>query len=215
MKKFVLAFTLMATSFLGFSQEVRLNLYSGYVFDDAVDSRYDAYNYYAGTVKGAYQWGASMDFMAANNTSIELSYQRMNTLVPLNYYKVGPQSTTFNLAMNHMMVGVNRFYKSQGSMAEFYTGAQIGLLAMGWKNPNNYNTGTIEKFAWGLKAGLNIWPAKNIGIKIQGQMQSAVQSIGGGLYMGYGGPSVGLTTASTLYQFGLGGGLIFRFPQTK
>lgn len=204
----------MATSLIGFSQEVRLNLYSGYVFDDAVDSRYDAFNYYAGTVKGAYQWGAGMEVMAARKTGIEASFQRVNTSLPLNFYKVGAQSTTYNLTMNHLMLGVNRYFRSEGSMAEFFAGAQAGMLLAGWKNPTNYQKGTLEKFAWGLKAGLNIWPMENFGIKIQGQLQSAYRAVGDALYY-YSSSASGITTSASLYQIGIGGGVIFRFPQTK
>ena len=215
MKKFVLALSLMATSLLGFSQEVRLNLYSGYVFDDAIDSRYDAYNYYSGTVKGAFQWGGGMEFMVAPKTGLEASFQRMKTNVPMNYYKVGAQSSTFNLNMNHLMLGVNRYFRSEGSMAEFYTGAQVGMMVGNWKNPTYLNNGTIEKLAWGVKAGLNIWPMSNLGIKLQGQMQSTYQAIGSKLYSGTSGANSGLASASSLYQFGLVGGIIFRFPQAK
>ena len=215
MKKIVLVLSMMATSLIGFSQEVRLNLYSGYVFNDAVDSRFDAFNYYSGTIKGAYQWGAGMEFMAAPKTGIEASFQRMNTTAPMSYYKVGAQSSTFNLNMNQLMVGVNRYFRGEGSMAEFYTGAQAGLMIGNWKNPTNYNNGTLEKFSWGVKAGLNIWPMSNLGIKLQGQMQSAYQAIGSKLYSGTGGSGAGLATASSLYQFGLVGGIIFRFPQVN
>jgi hypothetical protein len=215
MKKFVLALSLMATSLVGFSQEVRLNLYSGYVFNDAVDSRFDAFNYYAGTVKGAFQWGAGMEFMVAPKTGVEASFQRMNTTLPLTYYKTGAQSSTFDLNMNHLMLGVNRYFRGEGSMAEFYTGAQAGLMIGNWKNPATFNNGTMEKFSWGAKAGLNIWPMSNLGIKLQGQMQSSYQAIGSKLYSGTGGSGAGLATASSLYQFGMVGGIIFRFPEAK
>jgi hypothetical protein len=213
MKKIALIFSLLTVSLFAFSQEVRLNLYSGYVFDDAVDSRYDAFNYYAGTVKGAYQWGAGMEVMAAPKTGIEASFQRMNTTMPLNYYKVGAQSTTFNLSMNQLMLGVNRYYRADGSMAEFFTGAQVGMLVAGWKNPTSYQHGTLEKLSWGLKAGLNIWPMENVGIKLQAQFQSTYRAIGDAFY--YSSSASGITTASSLYQIGIGGGVIFRFPKTN
>jgi hypothetical protein len=40
---------------------------------------------------------------------------------------------------------------------------------------------------------------------------SAVQSAGGGLYFGTGGGGAGVSTYSSMYQFGLGGGLAFQF----
>lgn len=215
MKKIVLALAMMAGTYLAQAQEVRLNLYSGYVFDDAVDSRYDAFNYYNGIVKGAFQWGGGLEFMAAPKTGVEFSFQRMNTTLPMNYYQVGMKSNTFDLSMNHLMLGVNRYFRAEGSMAEFYTGAQLGMLVSSWNNASNYSNGTFEKLAWGLRGGLNIWPMENVGIKLQAQMQSAYGAIGDGLYNGTGTSKSGITASSSLYQFGIGGGLIFRFPQIK
>jgi hypothetical protein len=60
--------------------------------------------------------------------------------------------------------------------------------------------------------GSNIWFSKSAGIKLNVGMQSVTQAAGGGLYFGSGGGvSAGLESYSTIYQFTIGGGLIFRF----
>jgi hypothetical protein len=70
------------------------------------------------------------------------------------------------------------------------------------------------KFAWGLRGGANIYPAGDagkVGIKLQAALLSAVQGAGGGLYFGTGGAGAGVTTYSSMLQFTLGGGLVFKF----
>ena len=83
------------------------------------------------------------------------------------------------------------------------------------ENPDNGKTGNATKFAWGIKAGVNIWLSDKIGLKLQGGLLSAVQSVGGGLYFGTGGAGAGVSGYSTFYQWTLGGGLIFDLNGAK
>jgi hypothetical protein len=55
-----------------------------------------------------------------------------------------------------------------------------------------------------------VWAGEKFGIKLQAQLTSVSQGAGGGLYFGTGGAGVGLSTYSSIYQFGLGGGLTFK-----
>src|SRR6187455_2848565 len=93
------------------AQNVRLNIYTAYAFDDKFDSYYDAYHYYEGTIKGAFQWGAGVEFMLHPTTGIELLYLRQDTHAPTTYltdgYNNEIQFQDFNLAMNYIMLGGN------------------------------------------------------------------------------------------------------------
>jgi hypothetical protein len=46
-------------------------------------------------------------------------------------------------------------------------------------------------------------------------LQSAVQSMGGGFFIGTGGVSAGVSSFSSLMQFGLGTGLVFKLGGTS
>ena len=74
---------------------------------------------------------------------------------------------------------------------------------------------SATKFAWGLRLGANIWASEKMAIKLQGQLMSAVQGAGGGLYFGTGGAGVGVSTYSSMLQFGLGGGITFALGGSK
>ncbi len=214
MKK--LLFTLFMISgiiFSGYSQNARINLYGAYVFDDEVTSSYDSYNYFNGKIKGGFQKGAGIEFMRGEEFGIELLWIGQSTTVPL-YYNYGyafEKHTIIDLDLNYAMLGLTQHMRKIGSKVEGFGGIMLGCLFASAENPETNNSDSGEKFAWGLRAGGNIWASDRIALKIQAQLLSAVQSVGGGLYFGTGGAGAGVSTYSSMLQFSIGGGLTFAF----
>lgn len=191
----------------------RLNGYAVYVFDDSFDSYYDNNNYYEGKFKGGLQWGLGVEFMPHAAQGIELLYLNQQTDAPTTYLQSGQiggvKTTNFDVGFNWIMLGTNRYMRKPGSKAEGFGGVMAGAAIINVDNPDNNTSNSATKFAWGLKFGVNIWASEKVGIKLQGQLMSAVQGAGGGLYFGTGGAGAGISTYSSMYQFGLGGGLTF------
>jgi hypothetical protein len=210
MKKTFLSLALFAgISILATAQSIHLNLYSSYVFDDKVDSYYDPSNYYNGTIKGGYSWGAGLEFLAAPTKGIELKYLHRTTTAPMEYYKNSVQHANFDVGLNYILIGGNNYFKTGGKV-EPYAGADIGLALIYITNPNSGSENNTTKFAWDIKLGTNIWFNEKIALKLQADLLSAVQSAGGGLYFGTGGAGAGISTYSTMYQWGLGGGIVLK-----
>ena len=207
----LLALVLAITS-TSFGQSKRLNLYGSGVFDDKVDSRYDNNNYYNGTIKGGFQWGAGIEFLVKKNQGVELLYLRQDTKAPILNPSHPVKPVDYDLGINYIMLAGNHYFSKPGGKAEGFAGAMLGADIVSIKNPDNNSSSTVTKFAWGIRGGVNIWMSQNVGIKLQAQLLSAVQSLGGGIFVGTGGVGAGVSSYSTLYQFGLGGGLVFRFP---
>lgn len=192
------------------AQNMRFNAYTNYVFDDNhVDSYFDNSNYYRGEIKGGFQWGAGLEYLVSDNRSVELQYLRQDCIAPMEYFSNGIKYNDFKLGMNYIMLVGNNYFQGN-DMFEPYFGVGIGMAIINIKNPITTGDSTKEKLAWNAKLGTNIWLTEGIGIKLQAQLLSAVQSVGGGFYFGTGGPGVGVSTNSTLYQFELGGGLVFK-----
>ena len=190
----------------------RLNGYAIYVFDDAFDSYYSNSDYYNGQFKGGLQWGVGLEFMPSPMNGIELIYLNQQTTAPTSYWapgQIAERHTTFDVGFNWAMLGFNRYMRKPGSKVEGFGGAMLGAAFVNVENPDNGNENSATKFAWGLKFGANIWASERVAIKLQGQLMSAVQSAGGGLYFGTGGAGAGVSTYSSMYQFGLGGGITF------
>ena len=190
----------------------RLNGYAVYVFDDRFDSYYDPNNYYEGQFKAGLQWGVGVEFMPHAAQGIELLYLNQQTNAPTTYLYPGiggVKTTNFDVGFNWIMLSGNRYIKKPGSKAEGFFGVMAGAVIINVDNPDNGNDNSATKFGWGLKLGANIWASEKVAIKLQTQLMSAVQGAGGGLYFGTGGAGAGVSTYSSMYQFGLGGGLTF------
>jgi hypothetical protein len=205
----LILFFLLVCGATTFAQQVRLNAYGLYAFDDHIDSYYDANNYYNGKINGSFEWGGSFEYMMPTHTGIELLYLRQDTKAPVSYYSRGAQFANFNLDNNFIMLGGNQYFRKPGGIVEGFGGVSVGADVINIKNPNTDYSGSSTKFAFGLKAGANFWISPMVAIKLQAQLLSAVQSIGGGAYFGTGGGGIGVTTESSMLQFGLGGGLVF------
>ncbi len=216
MKKFLL---LISTSlFLAFSStatEIRLNLYSAYVFDDKFSSVYSSYEYYEGKIIGGLQYGAGLEFMIRQDYGVELLYIGQNTTAP-TYYNSNyllEKYSVMDVNLNFAMIGGTRHIRKEGSKLEGYGGLMLGALFAGVKNPDTGGSRSGTKFAWGLRLGGNIWLSDRVALKMQGQLLSAVQSVGGSLYFGSGGAGAGVSTYSSMLQFSIGGGLAFNLSK--
>ncbi len=214
LKTMIISFALffIMSSFVN-AQKVKFNAYSAYVFDDRVDSYYDANNYYDGKIQGGYQWGLGIEYMVHATKGIELRYLRQDTKAPMNYYDDGVQFKDFELGLNYILIGGSNYFKTAGGVVEPYAGLGIGLAIFNIKNPERGTDSSKEKFAWNIKAGTNIWATDRIGFKLQAELISAVQSAGGGFYFGSGGSGAGISTYSSMYQWSLGGGLTIKIGQ--
>ena len=105
-----------------------------------------------------------------------------------------------------ILIGGNNYFKTGGKV-EPYAGADIGMALIYVTNPDNNKENNSTNFAWDIKLGANIWVSEKIALKLQADVLSAVQAAGGGVYFGTGGAGAGVSAYSTMYQWGLGGGL--------
>ena len=215
MKKLSLVLAIIALTTFAASAQIRLNGYSGYVFNENVDSYYDASasSRFSGKVKGGYQWGVGLEFNPRKDYGVEILYLRQDTKGdPWRYgTATGFKDGSIDLGINYIMLGGVK-YLQNNSKVEPYGGMMFGMAIVESQVENVINApkNTMTKFAWGVRGGVNVWATEKVGIKLQAHLLSAVQSMGGGLTIGTGGVGVGATSYSSMYQFTLGGGLAFK-----
>jgi len=217
MKK-LLTVVVMSCSLATMAQQkpgFRLNVYTNYVFDDRVDSYYSNSSYYEGKIKGGFQWGVGAEFMLRPTQGIEISYLRQDTKAPTTYYDNSGfgnsvKNTEFDLAVNYIMIGSTRYFPVSPKV-EPYFGGQLGVGIVDVSNPARGSEANATEFAWGIKGGANFWVSEKVGIKFLAGLNSITQAVGGGVYFGTGGVGAGLSSYSSLLQFSLGGGLVFKF----
>jgi hypothetical protein len=195
-----------------YSQSIQIHHYSSYVFNSRFDSYYNNTAYYRGRINGGYQWGAGIEYRVSEEMGYELLYLRQDTKAPTTYYSNGVKSTNFDLGINYILGAGIRYANLKNAPVEFYGGILGGGAVVSLKNPESSYQTTRTKLAWGLRAGANLKVTNYVGLKLQAQLVSAIESIGGSFYFGTGGSGAGIAAYSSLYQFGLGGGLVFRIP---
>lgn len=189
----------------------RVSLYGSYAFEDSFDSYYDLGNYYQGKLKDGFQYGVGFEFEINRDSFLEILYLRQDTQAPTQYYNGGlyDKFANFDVGLNYIMLGGNQSFGRINQSVEGFGGLLAGLAILEVNNPKSNYSQTLTKFAWGAKGGVILWPSKRVGIKLQAQLLSVVQSIGGGVYFGPGGTATSISTYSSVYQFSVGGGLVF------
>jgi hypothetical protein len=194
---------------------VRLHAYGTYALNDNhVEADYSSTSYFDGSIKGGFQYGGGIEVMPYPAAGLEFTYLRLDSKAPLYYWDPnavipGEKFTEFDMAQNWLLLSVNK-YLPVNPKVEPFGGFQFGMDILNVTNPDNDNTGSSTKFAWGAKLGANIWASDKVGIKLQASLLSAVQAIGGGIYFGTGGAGAGVSGFSTYYQVNFGGGLVFK-----
>ena len=183
-----------------------------YVFDDKFDSYYSSSYYYEGKIKGGFQWGVGVEYMVQPEYGIELFYLRQDTNAPTNVNGgvfIG-DTRDFDMAMNYIMLAPTKHFLSSNEKVEGFASLMGGMVIADASDPDTGSSDTVTKFAWGLRLGGIIWASEKVGIRLQAQLLSASQAMGGGFYVGSGGAGAGVSSYSTIYQFGLGGGIVFK-----
>ena len=190
------------------AQDIQVNLYSNYVFDDKFESFNSETSFLNGKIEGGYQWGVGIEYLLNPNYGLEVLYHRQDTDVPVSYFNVTNVDRVIDASVNYIMLGGIRYAGNE--KVQGYGGLMLGTVIYDNKEPVRNEPNNVVKFAWGIRLGANIWASEKVGIKLQSHLLSGVQAFGGGFYFGSGGSGAGVNTFSTLYQFSLGGGLVFR-----
>lgn len=196
-------FTLAAGTLLAISvwaqPTVTLLTFESYAFADKFDTEYGG-----GKIQDGFMWGAGLEIGMSEVSAIELIYQNIKTDVS---YQGFNDRYTGKVGINYAMIGGTRYAPVNDKLSGF------GSVDMGvaWSNPDaSLASESVTKFAIGGRLGVRITVTEKVSIRLHGQVLSPVQWAGGGFYFGTGGSGAGVSTGSTIWQFGLGGSLNFR-----
>ena len=192
--------------------KLRLNGYASYVFNDGFDEANDVNTYFRGKVNGGLQWGGGLEFFTNPYYSLELMYLNKSTTAPVDFragLTTQARHEDFDVSLNYILLAGNRFKPMSNGKVEGFGGLMMGVLITDVKSPSTGESGSNTNFAWGGRLGANIWLSDRIGLRLTTQILASTKATGGDLYFSYYGPIV-LEDYTTLWQYGLGGGLTFR-----
>lgn len=201
-----LAFTLLLMAQAGFAQsgaypKFSLNLPAGYTFDET--SYFDAGKM---TTKGAFQYGGGLEFFSSRSSSVELSYQRMDTEFPL-YGATGNQvnESDFAGSLNYVLLGGNKYMQKGGAKTMTYFGGGVGVGIMNYRGNSDVN------FGFNVKGGVKVPTQGSVALKLQAYLQSMTCPGGSDYWVSGGGTVVAVPDRFWIFQFGLGAVLCFDF----
>lgn len=211
MKKGILALALLFAFGLRSQVEITFLTFESYSFADKVVTD----DGYEGKINDGFQWGGGFEFNIPHRIAIELIYQRLDTDGYLDQPVSSISGTNIinsidrkqgTVSLDYYLLGGTRYQPFSDRVSGFGT-FNAGLGVINTKdNPSDDNG---EKFCWGLRLGLKVKASDVVSLRFHGQLLSAVQALGGGIYFGTGGGGAGLTGYSTFWQFNLGGSLNF------
>ena len=184
---------------------ISLNAYGGYTFKDKVN-----FDGFYGYVDEAFQYGGGLEFFVRENRSFEVKYLRMDTHFPV-YLNGGTKLNegADQGSISYLLFGGNNYFGGHpDSKAVPYAGADLGIGFVDMKDG-----GSSTKFGWDVKLGVKLKTSSVIALKLQAYVQSVIAAVGSDIYVTGGGALVGVPNYATIFQFGLGGALVFDFKK--
>jgi hypothetical protein len=182
----------------------------GYTFADKFDVS-DGY----GRIGDGLNYGIILSKSLNPHYNIEFFYSRQEAKGEFTFYDyyTGIQYSDYEipLSVNYFQIGGCRTMPLGSSgKVEGFGGINLGAVLI---SPKDYDD--AWRFAFGLKLGTKFWLSDLIGIRLQGNLNMPIQGAGVGIYAGSGGVSTGVSTFTTITQFGFTGGLIFRLGRSS
>ncbi len=209
-KKYLLVVMLLSSA-QSMAQKVNISVASGYMVGDKFDSFYKNDSYYFSKVSDGLQVGAGVEYVMPTNYSIDFNYFFQGTTAPTTFSIDSLRAfADFDLVLHNIVFGFNKHLASDNGLYDVYGGITTGILiAAISEEASSYDASSVN-FTWGAKAGCNLFLSPVVGLKLQTQLITAVQAMGGELYFDEAGKLTGLKTKSNLYQFSVLGGIVFK-----
>jgi hypothetical protein len=202
-KQFILCLAtcvvVLAAAYQSCAQTVSLLTFTQYTFADKVN-----FSGGYGRIEEGFQWGLGIEAAFSEDKAFALVYQQMMTEATLQGTLISERA---DLGMHYIM-GSAAHYQGIGPITGF-AAIDLGACVLSPKDRPDLNN--VTRFAWGARLGLG--GGERVKIRVYGQVYSPVQSAGGGFYFGTGGSGVGVSTYSSLYQFGIGASLGFTLKE--
>ncbi len=197
------AIVLAATSLS--AQKVELNAFANYMFGARNDYYYNNYNgnlYFDPSIV----YGGAIDVDLRNNVMLELQYAFQPTTVSIEGYTNSPGDNGSEINNHFIQIG-GLYNKDVNDKVTMFGGLLFGMEIFA---PANTAYDSETRFLASLTGGAKIWLSDKIGVRLNANLNMPMIFGGAGFYFGTGGTGYGVSTAIQLFQFSLGGGLVFK-----
>jgi hypothetical protein len=192
---------LFFVSSIGYAQHAELTAFGGGTFAAGINNY--STHYYKAQIGGNWHYGGALDYFFRPDYSINLTVFNQPTTGYL-YGSTGYNGISAPMSLTYFLIGLNR-YAGDGKIKGF-GGIDLGVVDI---SASGY--GSATKFAVDIHAGAKIDASEHIGLRLQLQLDAPVDGGGFGIGVGGGGAAVGVSTYSSILQFGGNLGIVFKF----
>jgi hypothetical protein len=158
------------------------------------------------------EWGGSIDFAFRPDAMIELSYSNSASHATFQRYVYGVGSTpsldNIDNPVTIQYFQLGSIYQVPKGKAQPFIGLHLGAALF---HPSGSVQGlTLEdkwSFAASLTGGVKIYMSEKFGLRMQGRLLLPMYFSGGGVFVGTGGASVGVSAGIPIVQGDIGAGI--------
>jgi hypothetical protein len=160
------------------------------------------------TIQDGGTYGGEVAFVANGKMDVNFTYLIQPTTLDIRRFPsfLGDYGNKANISFYQL--GVNRNHLLPGNDKVIpYTGIKMGVGYLNLESDKYYD---VTRFTIGLNLGVKIMLSERVGLNMLGMLQTPVSGFGLAVTAGSGGVSTGISTYSYVFQFSLGGGLVFK-----
>ena len=191
------------------AQYVDIMPYAGYQFAANVDVYYNntsPYNYGRLHFNPAGNYGLDIDVVLPYR-DIALTLSFTNAQSDLTYRQnLLPETALFDVRQQYWMFGVSK--EIDKDRIRPFGGMIFGWTTVNPDDPDNPDRNNVTKFTVGIRGGVKFFVTDRIGIFARARLLLPVQWGGGGIWFGGGGPSISLSTGTSIISGDAGAGII-------
>jgi hypothetical protein len=170
----------------------------------------DKFNFDQGVagVEDGFTYGVTFSMISDMVNSLEFTYSRQETYVTAysDYHEIDMNSPS---GVNYFLLGGTRLFPLRRAPIEFFAGVSFGVIVLGSKD-NEFST--MTKMAVGFNGGMRYFFNKNIGIRIQPNLNFPITNPGGEYWWNPAeGAEADVPSKVPFLQFGFLGGMVYKF----
>lgn len=205
MKKYFLIPALFLTMLFDAKAQIEITPFTGYAFDHSFPIA-------GGRARlgGGQTFGGMLGYRIRDNSEVELSYSYQGGTITASSSLLS-ENFRGESEIHYAMIGFNRLFPVSDKV-EVFGGLKFGSVTLAARN-NDFNN--VTRVAAGIQGGMKYFISDKVGIRIQTNLMMPITNVGASLWWSSGGgPQVGVSSFSSIVQFGFTGGLVIRINKS-
>lgn len=130
---------------------------------------------YAKGIESGFRWTFGAEFLLKSQFSFEISNYNQTTTSTITLPAYSPDGIPIEHKINWLMIKSNKYLDIKPQKLSFFGGLGIGMVFFKTDGFINGAKANEDSFAWQAQTGIVYRPKRNLGVKLHGEYQMAVQ----------------------------------------